>query len=312
MIRRMLLILALVLAAFFPARSQEKPSAPDRWVDYVSGEYDILPNLTYATANNTALKLDLYQPRNRTAPLPVLVLFHGGGWVGGQKERNVLQLLPYLSLGWAVVNVEYRLAENSPAPAAVEDCLCALRWVASRATQYGFDTSKIVLTGGSAGGHLALITGMLPSESPFYRRCPTDEKTRWREASEPRVRVAAIVNWYGITDVGELLDGPNAKHYALEWFGSLGNRKELAQQLSPLTYVRAGLPPTITIHGDGDDIVPYSQAVRLHEALTKAGVANELITVHGAGHDGFDRQTLVNSFAAIREFLRKSRILKAE
>jgi acetyl esterase/lipase len=304
MIRRMLLILSLVLAAFFPARSQEKPSAPDRWVDYVSGEYDILPNLTYATANNTALKLDLYQPRNRTAPLPVLVLFHGGGWVGGQKERNVLQLLPYLSLGWAVVNVEYRLAENSPAPAAVEDCLCALRWVAARAMQYGFDTSKVVLTGGSAGGHLALITGMLPPESPFYRRCPTDEKTRWREAS--------IVNWYGITDVGELLDGPNAKHYALEWFGSLSNRKELAQQLSPLTYVRAGLPPTITIHGDRDDIVPYSQAVRLHEALTKAGVANELITVPGAGHDGFDRQTLVNSFAAIREFLRKNRILKAE
>jgi acetyl esterase/lipase len=47
------------------------------------------------------------------------MLFHGGGWVDGQKERNVFQLLPYLSLGWAVINVEYRLARNTPAPAAV-------------------------------------------------------------------------------------------------------------------------------------------------------------------------------------------------
>jgi acetyl esterase/lipase len=60
------------------------------------------------------------------------MLFHGGGWVDGQKERNVFQLLPYLSLGWAVINVEYRLARNTPAPATVEDCRCALRWVGIR------------------------------------------------------------------------------------------------------------------------------------------------------------------------------------
>jgi acetyl esterase/lipase len=312
MIRRLLSTLSVVLVVSFPLFGQGKPSAPDNWVDYVSGEYDIFPNITYATANGTEQKLDLYLPRDRSTPVATLVLFHGGGWVAGQKERNVLQLLPYLSLGWAVINVEYRMAGNSPAPAAVEDCLCALRWVAYHAKQYSFDTSKIVLTGGSAGGHLALITGMLPSESVFNRQCPTADNTRWKDGTEPRVRVAAIVNWFGITDVAELLDGPNAKHYAIEWFGSMSDRKELAQQLSPLTYVRAGLPPTISVHGDRDDIVPYTQAVRLHAALEKAGVPNQLLTVHGAGHDGFDRQTLVNSFAAIREFLRKNRILKSE
>jgi acetyl esterase/lipase/peptidoglycan/xylan/chitin deacetylase (PgdA/CDA1 family) len=291
---------------------QTQAPGPDKWPDYASADYDILPNITYSIANNTELKLDLYLPKNRSAPNPTLMLFHGGGWVDGQKERNVFQLLPYLSLGWAVINVEYRLARNTPAPAAVEDCRCALRWVAYHAKEYSLDTSKIVLTGTSAGGHLSLITGMLPAQSIFDRQCPTDSGTRWREGTEPKTNVAAIINWYGITDVAELIDGPNAKHYAMEWFGSMSNREELARQLSPISYVRAGLPPILTIHGDQDDIVPYNQAVRLHAALDKAGASNQLVTLRGRKHGGFNRQDLVNSYAVIRDFLRKHNLLNAE
>ncbi len=305
------LLIALLIVGV-PVSGQKQSSDSDKWVDYASADYDILPNITYSIANNTDLKLDLYLPRNRSVPLATLMLFHGGGWVDGQKERNVMQLLPYLSMGWAVINVEYRLARNSLAPAAVEDCRCALRWVTYHAKDYNLDTSKIVLTGGSAGGHLALITGMLPAQSAFDRQCPTDSSTRWREGTEPQSKVAAIVNWYGITDVAELLDGENAKHYAMEWLGSLSNRAELARQVSPINYVRAGLPPIITIHGDGDDIAPYSQAVRLHAALDKAGVANQLVTIRGAKHGGFNRQQLVSSFATIREFLRKQKLLQTE
>jgi acetyl esterase/lipase len=301
-----------LLAGSMTGLAQGQAPASDRWVDYASGDYDILPNITYSVANNTELKLDLYLPRKRGTPLPTLMLFHGGGWVDGQKERNVFQLLPYLSLGWAVINVEYRLARNSLAPAAVEDCRCALRWVTYHAKEYNLDTSRIVLTGGSAGGHLALITGMLPAQSLFDRQCPTDSSTRWREATEPQAKVAAIVNWYGITDVAELIDGPNAKHYAMEWLGGLSNRQELARQVSPINYVRAGLPPIITVHGSEDDIVPYSQAVRLHAALEKAGVPNKLLTIRGAKHGGFNRQALVDSFATIREFLRKHNLLQPE
>jgi acetyl esterase/lipase len=302
----------MMLAVSFPTFGQVQSPTPDIWVDYASGEYDIFPNITYSTANNTELKLDLYLPKNHSTPLPTLMLFHGGGWVAGQKERNVFQLLPYLSLGWAVINVEYRLARNSLAPAAVEDCRCALRWVVYHAKEYNFDLSKIVLTGGSSGGHLALITGMLPEHSIFDCQCPTNDSVRWKNGTEPQVNVAAIVNWYGITYVAELLDGPNSKHYAIEWFGSLNNRKDLAQQVSPITYVRPGLPPVITIHGDEDDVVPYSQAVRLHAALDKVGVPNQLITIHGAKHDGFNRQALIESFSAIKAFLRKNNILKKE
>jgi acetyl esterase/lipase len=311
-IRQLCPLLAVVVFRFLPACGLAQVPVVGDWVDYVGGDYEIIPNITYAAANNTELKLDLYLPRQRVMPRPTVVFYHGGGWVAGKKEQNVLQLLPYLSMGWASVNVEYRLADNSPAPAAVEDCLCALRWVGNHAQRFGFDTSKIIVTGGSAGGHLALITGMLPFESPFYRQCATDDRTRWNSGTEPHVKVAAIINWYGISDVAELLDGPNTKHYALEWFGSMKDRKDLAHELSPISYVRAGLPPIISIHGDKDYIVPYNQAQRLHAALDKAGVPNRLVTIHGGGHDEFNRQELVDSFRAIREFLRENGILKPE
>jgi acetyl esterase/lipase len=302
------LLVAMVIVSAPILLSAQTPTT-EGWTDYASGDYDIFPNITYATASNIDLKLDLYQPKNRQTPKPTLILFHGGGWVDGQKERNVFYLLPYLSMGWAVINVEYRMAKTAPAPAAVEDCRCALRWATYHAKEYGLDTSKFVLTGTSAGGHLSLITGMLPAGNVFDRQCPTESSTRWNQPTEPQLKVAAIVNWFGITDVRELVDGPNAKHYAMEWFGSLSSREELARQVSPINYVRAGVPPIITIHGELDDVAPYSQAVRLHAALDKAGVPNQLVTIKGRKHGGFNREELLSSYQAIREFLKKNHVL---
>jgi dipeptidyl aminopeptidase/acylaminoacyl peptidase len=76
--------------------------------------------------------------------------------------------------------------------------------------------------------------------------------------------------------------------------------------------VRAGAPPVITIHGEEDDVAPYAQAVRFHAALDKAGVPNRLVTIRGRKHDGFNRRELADSYAAIREFLRKNNLLKPE
>jgi acetyl esterase/lipase len=309
-------ITVVTLAALWLASAtsygQEQSGEADRWADYVATTYNIMPNITYATANNTEMKLDLYLPQMQANRVPVVIYFHGGGWVEGKKERNTLYLLPYLSMGWAAVNVEYRLARNSLAPAAVEDCRCALRWVTLHCKENNLDSTRIVLTGPSGGGHLALITGMLPDHSPFDRQCPSDESHRWKDGIEPELKIAAIINWYGITDVNDVLVEPNARHYAIEWFGSLDNRMELAKQLSPQTFVRAGLPPIITIHGDSDPIVPYAQAVKLHALLEKAGVPNQLVTIRGGGHGGFSRQDIVNSYATIREFLRKNGIIANE
>lgn len=297
---------ALLVLLHAPATSQ---TGPDRWVDYVAGDYDIFPNITYAKANNIELKLDLYLPKNRTNPTATLILFHGGGWVDGQKERNVLFLLPYLALGWSAVNVEYRTGHQSPAPAAVEDTRCALRWINYRAREYSLDPSKFVLTGTSAGGHLSLITGMLPANTVFDRQCTIQGNDRWNTATVPEPKVAAIVNWFGISDVADLLDGPNAKNYAREWFGTLSNAEQLAKQVSPINYVRPGLPPIITIHGENDDVAPYNHSVRLHSALDKVGVPNQLVTIRGRKHGGFNREEMSSSYAAIREFLRKQGLL---
>lgn len=284
-------------------------TSSDRWIDYAPAEYDIFPNVTYAKASNFELKLDLYLPKNRTRPNPTLILFHGGGWVDGQKERNVLYLLPYLELGWSAINVEYRTARQAQAPAAVEDCRCALRWLTYHARDYSLDPSRFVLTGTSAGGHLALITGMLPRNNVFDRQCPIDGNDRWGSANVPELKVAAIVNWFGIGDVADLLEGPNARNYAREWLGSLSNAEQLAKQLSPVNYVRAGLPPIITIHGELDDVAPYNHAVRLHAALDKAGVPNQLVTIKGRKHGGFNRDEMMQGYTAIREFLRKQGLL---
>jgi acetyl esterase/lipase len=281
------------LAAPESANSQSVESAA-RAGD-LSNRYRTVPNITYLTANNYDAKLDVYVPREAGAPNPTLIYIHGGGWVGGSKETSWLQLLPYLEAGWSVVNVEYRLARVSLAPAAVEDCRCALRWVIRNAKQYNFDTTRLVVTGHSAGGHLSLTTGMLPPSAGLDRECPGTEE----------LKVAAIVNWFGIGDVVDLLDGANMKEYAVTWLSSMPNREEVARRVSPLTYVRAGLPPIITIHGDADPVVPYTHAVRLQESLNKAGVPNQLITIPGGKHGGFSHDQTVRAFSAIREFLSK-------
>ena len=103
-------------------------------------------------------------------------------------------------------------------------------------------------------------------------------------------KVAAIINWYGITDVNDMLAGANARSYAVQWVGSGKNRDDVAKTVSPLTYVRAGLPPILSIQGDADPIVPYSQNTRLRDALTKAGTPNELLTIPGGGHGNFNAE----------------------
>jgi acetyl esterase/lipase len=299
-----------LLQVFLLAVNAQGP-ASQNWPDGASTDYDIQANVTYAIANNTELKLDLYLPKDKSKPSPTLVLFHGGGWVDGAKERNVMYLLPYLSMGWTVVNVEYRIAKNSLAPAAVEDCRCALRWLTYKAKDYNIDTSKIVLTGTSAGGHLSLISAMLPVGNPFDRQCLTDNSTRWNSGTEPVIKVAAVVNLFGIADVADIVEGPNAKHYAMEWLGSRPDRLDLARQLSPVNSVRPGGPAIITLHGENDNVAPYAGAVKLHEALERAKVPNKLITIKGRGHGGFSRQEMIDGYAAIREFLRQNGIPEA-
>jgi acetyl esterase/lipase len=274
--------------------AQLSPSA--QWAARAANNYQTAANLTYLTASGYESKLDIYFRRGATTPQPTVVYFHGGFWAAGAKEGSLMSLIPWMEMGWTVVNVEYRLARVAPAPAAVEDGLCALRFLAAQAKTYNIDLNRLVVTGESAGGHLTLTSAMIPESSGLARQCA---------GATPVPRVSAAINWYGITDVGDVIEGSNAANLAVTWLGSLPDRMEIAQRVSPLTHVRAGLPPILTIHGDNDRLVPYNHAVRLHEALTKAGVANQLLTVPKGGHGNFTPEERMKIFATIREFLTK-------
>jgi acetyl esterase/lipase len=295
-------------AAMAPTPAIAQMSERAAWVSTL--RYRMVPNQTYHTATNIDLKLDLYLPMDasESRPAPTLIYIHGGGWLNGNKEAAVIALMPWIEMGWAVANVEYRLAGAASAPAAVEDCRCALRWVRQHAKEYRLDPARIVLSGHSAGGHLALMTGLLKPSAGLDYACIDRAEGGRGEPSSADIPVAVIINWFGITDVADLLTGPNAKTYAVRWLGNAADRETLAARLSPLTYVRADQPPVFTIHGDDDPTVPYTHATRLRDALDRAGVPNELITVPGGKHGGFPPPESLRIWTAIRAFLQKHRL----
>ena len=301
MLRKAAVVVVLNLMIVPSALAQLSPTA--EWATHASNEYQVMANVTYLTATGYESKLDVYKRRDTQAPQPTLVFYHGGGWIGGTKEASFMSIMPWLEMGWNVVNVEYRMARVAPAPAGVEDALCALRFVAAQSKNYGIDTNKIVVSGESAGGHLALAVGMMPSTAGFTSICAGGGFTTSENAVP---KVAAIINWYGITDVADMLAGQNARSYAVQWVGSSANREVLAKSVSPISYVRAGLPPILSIQGDADPIVPYSQNVRLRDALTKAGATNELFTIPGGGHGNFKPEERTKAYLKIKEFLAKN------
>lgn len=265
-----------------------------RWEKGPKEKYDARIDVVYSAADGFENKLDVYVPKDVQDPRPTLMWIHGGGWGRLSKDSVSGQIIPYLEAGWVVFNVDYRLTQQALAPAAVVDCRCALHWVVEHAEEFKVDTKKIVLSGTSAGGHLALMTGMLPNDSPLDQNC----------VGKSAINVAAIVNFYGITDVVDLLDRAHQRGYAVKWLGDRPEKEEVARNVSPMTYVRSNLPPIITIHGDADPTVPYEHAVRLHKALDEVGVANELITVPGGKHGRFEKEENLRILKVISAFLR--------
>jgi acetyl esterase/lipase len=305
MIRRMRIIwLAFALGAGLvgaaSARAELHPSGPLDTAALIATHYRVEPNIVYLSTGGWTGKLDLYVPRRPGAALPTAILFHGGGWVTGTKDEIALDVLPYLVMGFAVVNVDYRLARIATAPAAVQDARCALRWVIRHAKEYGFDPARLVLVGSSAGAHLALMAATAPVSAGFDGLCPGDEP----------LRVAAVINFFGVVDVAALLAPPNPRDFAVGWIGGGPNSAELARRVSPITYVGKETPPIFTAHGDADPVVPFEQARRLHQALDRFGVPNRLFPLHRAGHGDFDGDAVLSVNRAVRDFLVKRGIVK--
>jgi acetyl esterase/lipase len=251
------------LSAFALAQDSE-PTIPD------SVSYE--PNISYGRYKETVL--DILKPKEGSnQKRPGVIVIHGGGWVRGSKDPyGVRVCLRYVEKGFVCANVEYRLAKVATAPAAVTDVLDAAQWFEKNAKKYGVDTRRIVVTGGSAGGHLSLMVGMTPKSAKLG----------------PPAKVAGVVDFYGITDVADQLSGPHMRDYAVTWVPEQQGRLELASRVSPMTYVRKGLPPILSIHGDADSNVPYEHSVKLVKALRDAGDDAELVSIPQGEH-GFPK-----------------------
>jgi acetyl esterase/lipase len=200
-----------------------------------------------------------------------------------------------LSLGFSLVMVDYRLTGVAPAPAAIQDARCSLSWISKNAKTYNFDLNEVIVFGTSSGGHRALMSGMLPASNPVDLPECKDQP-----------RVTAILDFYGISDVRPLLAaGMTLKNSADRWIGN-GNEPDriaLATQISPITYVRPGLPPTLIIHGDADPVVPYEQSTSLRQALTNVNVPVQLYTVPGGQHRKFSPEQSLAVGASLQQFL---------
>jgi acetyl esterase/lipase len=142
------------------------------------------------------------------------------------------------------------------APGAVEDGRCALRWAVRHAKEFNIDPNRIITAGESTGGHLALMTGMLPPNSDLDSLC---------RGSEP-LRMAAIINWFGISDIED--SAKRADGATRSWIGNGPARDALVKAVSPVRMCDRGGPPVLTIHADHDPVVPHAQSERLHKAPT--------------------------------------------
>jgi dipeptidyl aminopeptidase/acylaminoacyl peptidase len=123
--------------------------------------------------------------------------------------------------------------------------------------------------------------------------------------------VAAVINFFGISDVDQLLQPPNMRDFAVGWLANAPNRDELARRLSPLTYVNKQSPAVFSAHGDADPIVPFEQSKRLHAALAAAGVPNRLYPVPHGAHGEFSGDDVLLVNRAVHDFLVKRGVIRA-
>jgi acetyl esterase/lipase len=262
------------------------------------------------------VQLDLYLPPAQSAdtadtavPPPVVLFLHGGGWaVGTRKSASPAiddwdpSFFERLALaGFAVASADYRLSEESRFPAQLHDAKAAVRWLRKHAARYGFDGERIVAWGGSAGGHLAALVGLTGDVAELEgtvgepRPGPPVPPPPPAPGETPiSTRVAGVIDWYGPVDLPAMVaqddgtglmehDSPESPEGRL--IGArISENPGLARAASPITYVHAGAPPFLIMHGTADRGVSVAQSKSLAEALRAVGVHVETEWVEGSDH----------------------------
>jgi len=257
-----LFLLALPVAAQTPAAS-----------------YNTISDVQYCTGGGKPLLMDVFVPKQplRT-PAPAVLWIHGGGWERGDKNGSSGALM-LANEGFVTASLFYRLSGDSPFPADIEDCKCAIRFLRANASRFGIDPDRIGVAGASAGGHLAELVATAGPDAGL------EGTGGWPGVSS---RVQAASAYYGASDftVGELEFQHHTGQVIVKLFrGTAKEKPGPYKKASPIFYVGGGDPPLFLAHGEQDELVPFDQSVRLAEAYRRASLPVEFIPVKNAGHD---------------------------
>lgn len=212
------------------------------------------------------LRLHVVKPKGWTASdhRPCMVSFFGGGWINGTPESSIRWSQWAASRGLVGIAPDYRT--RSRFNAVPEDCVsdgrAAMRWVIEHASELGIDTTKLIVSGGSAGGHVAAWTAIAKAGPG-------------KDDPAPTILPAALVLLYPVTDT-------TAKGYGGP--KRFSNSEARALACSVPDQMQAKMPPTIILHGDADKTVPYANSVAMRDKLVAAGNRCELVTFAGLGH----------------------------
>ncbi len=241
-------------------------------------------DVEYAAIDSRALTLDIYQPDLHAAqPRPLVIWVHGGAWRSGTKAS--VPVTGWLSYGFAIASVEYRLSPEARFPAQVHDIKAAIRFLRQNASDYHFDSERFVIAGASAGGHLAALVGVT-----------NDHKRLEGSVGDCLLapsRVQAIVSFYGASNLHSILaqsteHGLSVRVPALKLLlGGLPDEEvELAELASPVNCLDSADPPLLLVHGDADPQMPPEQSNELHAAYQERRLQSKLIVISEGKHGG--------------------------
>jgi acetyl esterase/lipase len=231
------------------------------------GNVTITPDVVYGHKDGMALTFDVFRPADANGA--AILYMVSGGWVSRwiQPENAVRGFQGLLDRGFTVIAVRHGSSPLYKVPSAEADVRLALRYVRMRADDLDIDPERIGVYGGSAGGHLSLMLGVVSDEGL------QDDDPVQRTPS----RVAAVVAYYPPSDLRTWV-GPSDRFPALDF------QPELAEGISPILYATADDPPTLIIHGDADRLVPLAHGQRMYDALHAAGVESEMVVIPGGDH----------------------------
>jgi acetyl esterase/lipase len=265
------------------------------------GRVERIRNLPFFEAGGRTMKLDVYRSRERLPRCPVLLQIHGGAWMIGRKEEQALPLMTRLAAhGWICIAASYRLSPGATFPEHLIDVKAAIRWIREHGAEYGADPDFIVISGGSAGGHLSALAALTPND-PEYQPGFEDVDTR----------VQGCVPFYGVYDFTDRRShwGKSLLLPMLERYVFKALRKDAGDafdRASPMSRVNEDAPPFFVIHGSRDTLVPAQDArifVELLRAVSKEPVA--YAELPGAQHafEVFPSERTMHAVHGVERFL---------